>query len=223
MGDTTVESILDVENEPVIYVTGFGPFPPHAVNSSEVAVRHLDVQQLEKELGAKIYVDIIRVEYDYVRKFVNQRWAMLKPKLVVHVGVSGQAETLVLEQLAHNSGYNKQDTCGCLPNKGTYCSGGEEVIQSEIRMDLVSKALNNNTVLKLPCVKSTDPGRFLCDFIYYTSLRQDKSRVAFIHVPTLNKFPKEDIADAISMAIKEMYNQVLENDAKATCKAEGKL
>ena len=36
---------------------------------------------------------------------------------------------------------------------------GEEEIHSEIRMDLVTKAINNNTALKLSCAKSTDPGR----------------------------------------------------------------
>ena len=54
--------------------------------------------------------------------------------------------------------------------------------------------------------------RFLCDFIYYSSLKNDRSRAAFIHVPTLEKFPKEDIAAGVEMAIKEMYWQVKERD-----------
>lgn len=209
MGDATLDS---TERQPVVYLTAFGPFPPYSVNSSEAAVGCLDIVQLGKELGVKIYREVLKVEYDSVSKIVNKRWSELNPKLAVHVGVSGQAETLVLEQVAHNSGYKKNDICGCCPSGGMCCLDGEEVIQSGIRMDLVTKALNSDTTLKLPCCKSTDPGRFLCDFIYYTSLKQDKSRSAFIHVPTLNKFTKEDISAAIAKAIKEMYRQVAKND-----------
>ncbi|XP_066967724.1 pyroglutamyl-peptidase 1 [Macrobrachium rosenbergii] len=210
MGDSSNDSA--VEQRPIIYLTGFGPFPPHGVNPSQVAVEHLDVTKLEEELDVKVVKEIIPVEYEKVTKVVKQRWKELKPKLTVHVGVSGQAETLVLEQVGHNNGYSRLDNCRCLPSRGECCPGGEEVITSGIRMDLISRALNSDTSLKLTCVKSTDAGRFLCDFIFYTSLHEDKSRSAFIHVPTLNRFSKEDIASAIEKAVKEMYLQVNEHD-----------
>ncbi|XP_068232635.1 pyroglutamyl-peptidase 1 [Palaemon carinicauda] len=210
MSDTSSDST--VEQKPIIYLTGFGPFPPHYVNASQVVVEHLDVARLERELGVKVVKEILAVEYDKVTKVVPQRWKELKPKLTVHVGVSGQAETLVLEQVGHNNGYNKFDNCKCLPSKGVCCQDGEEVIKSDLRMDLVTRALNNDTSLKLTCAKSNDAGRFLCDFIYYTSLHEDKSRSAFIHVPTLNKFSKEDISSAIEKAVKEMYLQVTKQD-----------
>lgn len=57
------------------------------------------------------------------------------------------------------------------------------------------------------------PFRFLCDFTYYLSLKEDKSRSAFIHVPTLHKFTAQEISSALTAAIKEMYLQVLKLDA----------
>ncbi|XP_071545728.1 pyroglutamyl-peptidase 1 isoform X1 [Panulirus ornatus] len=210
MGDATVTEVQEIR--PIIYVTGFGPFSSHAVNASQMAVEGLVDQDLERELGVKLVTEILKVEYNYVQKTIPQRWEDLNPKLTVHVGVSSLAETLTLEQLAHNSGYNGLDNCGCLPHKGLCIPDSDEVIQSGIRMDLISSAINKNTKLKLPCAKSTDPGRFLCDFVYYLSLKKDRSRSAFIHVPTLNKFSAQDISAAIAAAIKEMYNQVMERD-----------
>lgn len=52
--------------------------------------------------------------------------------------------------------------------------------------------------------------RFLCDFIYYLSLNEDRTRAAFIHVPPLSKFSAQDISASIAAAIKEMYAQVVE-------------
>ncbi|XP_045605877.1 pyroglutamyl-peptidase 1 [Procambarus clarkii] len=209
MGDAS-EEVTD--SRPVVYVTGFGPFPSHAVNASQMAVEGLLNSKLEKELGVKLVTETVKVEYDYVQKIVPERWRSLKPKLTVHVGVSGQAETLTLEQLAHNNGYNRRDNCGCMPNAGLCSPDGDQVIHSGIQMDLISRTINKNTNLNLPCVKSTDPGRFLCDFIYYLSLKEDRLRSAFIHVPTLNKFSAQDISAAVAAAIKEMYKQVVERD-----------
>nr|XP_053641447.1 pyroglutamyl-peptidase 1-like [Cherax quadricarinatus] len=209
MGDASVEV---KDSRPVIYVTGFGPFPSHAVNASQLAVDGLANFNLEEELGVKLVTETMKVEYNYVQKTIPQRWANLKPKLTVHVGVSGQAETLTLEQLAHNAGYNRQDNCGCMPGSGLCIPDGDQVIHSGIRMDLISRNINKNTGLNLPCVKSTDAGRFLCDFIYYLSLKEDRNRSAFIHVPTLNRFSAKDISAAVAAAIKEMYKQVVERD-----------
>ncbi|XP_063861913.1 pyroglutamyl-peptidase 1-like [Scylla paramamosain] len=200
------------DSKPVIFVTGFGPFAGHPTNASQSAVELLAKGNLEEELGVRLVTDILKVEYEYVKKTVPQRWKELMPKLTIHVGVSGISETLVLEQLAHNTGYMRKDNCGCVPKNGMCYTDGSDVIQSSIRMDLISSTVNKATCVKLPCVKSTDPGRFLCDFTYYLSLVEDKCRSAFIHVPMLHMFTAEEIAAALAIAIKEMYLQVMEMD-----------
>lgn len=42
-----------------------------------------------------------------------------------------------------------------------FLSDGSDVIQSSIEMDVISGILNKDTRLKLPCAKSTDPGRYV--------------------------------------------------------------
>ena len=45
---------------------------------------------------------------------------------------------------------------------------------------------------------STDPGRYLCDFVFYKSLHSSKGRSLFIHVPPLNKpFNEDELAKII--------------------------
>lgn len=103
---------------PVIYVTGFGPFSGHAINASQLAVELLPREDIEEKLGVRLITEIVEVEYEYVKKTIPQRWKKYMPKLTVHVGVSNLAETLTLEQLAHNTGYEKEDNCGCVPIGG---------------------------------------------------------------------------------------------------------
>jgi hypothetical protein len=52
--------------------------------------------------------------------------------------------------------------------------------------------------------------RYLCDFIFYSSMLQDKLCSAFIHVPPLNQpYTAEQLASGIREAIKAMLKQVL--------------
>lgn len=200
----------------VVFVTGFGPFGNHVVNSSWVSVRELSEEGLGVD-DVELRVAEIPVEYDTVRSTVPELWKKHKPKLMVHVGVSGIAKELTLEQQAHNDGYDKLDVQGCLPSHPSApphccCSpdepGVEKCLVSRLRMGEVCDA-----VLKDPCdvqaVVSYDPGRYLCDFIYYTSLHINKCRTAFIHVPPLDKpYSGKQLADGLRVAIKAMLQQL---------------
>lgn len=155
------ETEIETDERPVIYVTGFEPFPPHAVNASQRAVERLRETGIGEELGASLVVEVMKVEYDYVSKVIPKRWKELRPKLVVHVGVSSQVCTLTLEQVSHNCGYNRKDNCNSVPHREVCVQGGEDMLQSEIRMDLVTCAINRDTNLKLSSAKSTDAGSVL--------------------------------------------------------------
>jgi pyroglutamyl-peptidase len=51
--------------------------------------------------------------------------------------------------------------------------------------------------------------RYLCDFIYYSSLSIDRSRTAFIHVPPLNRrYNSSQLAEALRIAIRAMIDQI---------------
>ncbi|XP_071079518.1 pyroglutamyl-peptidase 1-like [Haliotis cracherodii] len=189
-----------------VLVTGFGPFGCHKVNASWVAV-----QELEK-LGLGDDVDLVTqklaVEYDTVTNTIPTMWQTHKPVLVVHVGVSGIATELTLEQQAHNDGYDKQDNNGTCPTTRCCVDGADNCIVSEIDMQYVCQEVNNAGI-KVKAVVSHDAGRYLCDFSFFTSLHIDRCRAAFVHVPPLNTpYTAPELAEGLRCALLSMLKQV---------------
>ena len=81
-------------------------------------------------------------------------------QLMVHVGVSGMACELTLEQQAHNDGYDRFDVDGQVPEKKTCVDGScHNVIASDLKMPLVCEDVNNVRDMKVKAVVSHDPGR----------------------------------------------------------------
>nr|CAG4638778.1 EOG090X0F1W [Cyclestheria hislopi] len=197
-----------------VLVTGFGPFGTHEINASWEAVKLLPNTGIEKELNISLIVHEIPVEYDYVKRNIPILWQVYKPKLTIHVGVSGSAHEVNLERQAFNSGYKSRDNCDCVPVDNQCIPGAPDCVQTGLNMGLVCQQMIDSSCEVTACV-SDDPGRFLCDYIYYSSLNIDASRAAFIHVPVLGKpYTALQLAQALKIAIKSMLEQVRANDAK---------
>ena len=83
-------------------------------------------------------------------------------QLVVHVGVSGIATELTLEQQAHNDGYDKMDVQGKCPE--TQCCVDDRdkncVLVSGIDMERVCSKVNSAGI-KVKARVSHDPGRYV--------------------------------------------------------------
>lgn len=63
-------------------------------------------------------------------------------QLIVHVGVSGIASKITLEQQAHNDGYDKFDVKGSCPDNHCCVMGAEDCAVSGIDMQLVCQHIN---------------------------------------------------------------------------------
>lgn len=202
MGDNSVFE------KPTVLVTGFGPFAMHQVNASWVAVQELEKMGLGEDLDVSLVTIEIPVEYSTVREKIPMLWKDISPQLVVHVGVSGIAKELTLEQVAHNDGYDKPDVRGLLPYDKCCVGGAPHCLTSDIDMNQVCDAVN-----KAQCgvhsIVSHDPGRYLCDFIYFTSLNVNKTSTAFIHVPPLDRpYSAQQLAIGLRLAIRAMIKQM---------------
>ncbi|XP_023219839.1 pyroglutamyl-peptidase 1-like [Centruroides sculpturatus] len=201
--DIELNSTFDV-NQPNIIITGFGPFRDIEVNSSWIAVRELAKVGID---GVNLIIKEIPVEYETVTKIIPELWKKYKPAMVVHCGVSSSAKTLVLEQLAHNNGYESPDVTGNLPPSSCCVKCGSKCLQTKIDMYQVSHDVNSSG-LQIPAVVSNDAGRYLCEFIYYTSLNVSPA-TAFIHVPPVDQpFSVEQLAQGIKVAISSMIKQL---------------
>ncbi|XP_029930700.1 pyroglutamyl-peptidase 1-like [Myripristis murdjan] len=196
-------------NKKKVIVTGFEPFGEHTVNSSWVAVQELDRLGLGEAVD--LYVCEVPVEYQAVQSLLPSLWKQHQPQLVVHVGVSGLATTVTLEQCGHNEGYRRLDNCSYCPASQCCMENGPDCINSVLDMDAVCRKVNDSGLGVVVSV-SKDAGRYLCDYTYYTSLYLGQGRSAFIHVPPLGKpYSSWELGKALQAIVREML-ELLELD-----------
>ncbi|XP_077415733.1 pyroglutamyl-peptidase 1 isoform X2 [Vanacampus margaritifer] len=189
-------------NKKKVIVTGFEPFGQHAVNSSWVAVQELERLGLGE--GVDLHVCEVPVEYQAVQSLLPSLWEQHIPQLVVHVGVSGLATTVTLEQCGHNKGYKRPDNCRFCPASQCCMEDGPDCISSLLDMDTVCERVNDADVGVTVSV-SKDAGRYLCDYTYYSSLFLGHGRSAFIHVPPLGKpYSSQQLGRALQAVVQEM-------------------
>ncbi|KAM9790709.1 pyroglutamyl-peptidase 1-like isoform X1 [Syngnathus typhle] len=189
-------------NKTKVIVTGFEPFGEHAVNSSWVAVQELECLGLGEAID--LYVCEVPVEYQAVQSLLPSLWEKHRPQLVVHVGVSGLATTVTLEQCGHNKGYKRLDNSRFCPASQCCMEDGPDCISSLVDMDTVCKRVNDTDVGVTVSV-SKDAGRYLCDYTYYSSLVLGHGRSAFIHVPPLGKpYSSQQLGRGLQAVVREM-------------------
>ncbi|XP_066918885.1 pyroglutamyl-peptidase 1-like [Clytia hemisphaerica] len=185
---------------PSIFLTGFGAFGEYKTNPSWLAVQ--EVSKIWPNKG-EIHIKEIPVEYKYVEENVPKYLEDIKPKISVNVGVSGLAEDkLQLEYCAHSSDYVKPDIDGCI---GPDCS---KDVCLTTKFDL-KKLIACCTGSALPVERSDNAGRYLCEFIYYTSMKTDECPSLFVHVPVITEeITLEKITKTLESIIKACIQQV---------------
>ncbi|CAE6512578.1 unnamed protein product [Rhizoctonia solani] len=219
-----------------VLVTGFGPFKEIKTNPSWLAVKPLDNQTLKftKPVGpahphatksrsveteAQISALEVPVTYSAVLNTIPPLHASKQYDIIIHTGVRRNMPGLVVERLAHKTGYNKPDAedrlCDAIDGKPKVDDGGatvergfgrgferfEEELKTSVDVDGIVKYLKSKGLEHTS--PSDDPGRYLCDFIYYCSLacaRKEGSnaKVLFLHVPPIGlPYQVEDMTKAI--------------------------
>ncbi|XP_076149934.1 pyroglutamyl-peptidase 1 [Alosa pseudoharengus] len=195
-----------MDTKKTVIVTGFEPFGEHKVNASWIAVQELEKLSLGEDIH--LLVKEIPVEYKAVSELLPSLWKQYQPELVVHVGVSGMATSVTLEQCGHNHGYNRLDNCDFCPNSQCCIDQGPDCIMSVIDMEAVCEKVNSSS-MGVAFSVSKDAGRYLCDYTYYTSLYLGNRRCAFVHVPPLGKrHSAEDLGRALQAVILEMVQRL---------------
>ncbi|UYV62155.1 PGPEP1 [Cordylochernes scorpioides] len=165
-----------------IAIIGFEPFRKMPTNPSWQVVEILGKEGVDDSI--KLVTQEVPVCYAKVSSILPQLLEQHKPQVVVLCGFSHMATTLVLEKVAHNQGYCTKDSEGCLPPDGECCHNGDCKLCSPLDLNMVADSINQDSSL-VPVILSQDAGRYLCEFIYYTVLKQGYPAV-FVHVPPLD-------------------------------------
>ncbi|XP_026320995.1 pyroglutamyl-peptidase 1 [Hyposmocoma kahamanoa] len=206
-------SDMDFLYKPMVLVTGFGPFANHPVNASWEAVKLINKDELEKRLNIDLVLLEIPVTYENVDEFVPALWETYTPKLMIHVGVCSFANELTLELQAHRKGYQRMDYFDKCPPNHVCTAEGAIRIQTKLDVERICQQFNNGNQMKNTiAVTSKNAGRYLCEYIYYTSLSIDKTRTLFVHVPDTQIYSSEQTARGLERILELCLQQVNEND-----------
>lgn len=157
-----------------IIMTAFEPFDGRETNISLEVLKAIDGDIIKKTIPVSYKKAPIEI-----KKILEE-----KPDILVLTGEAVSRNKLTIEKFAYNEeGAKIPDNDGLLIEKEAIDNAGMAKYQSNIDVDLVVKKLNNSDILV-----SNDPGRFICNLVYYTALLEiDKknltTKVVFIHYP----------------------------------------
>lgn len=168
-----------------ILLTGFGPFPGMPRNVSERFVSKLAHLAARRFSAHRVVARILPTEWERAPAKLEAMVERERPKLVLHFGVSSQADSYVLETLAHNTCRQAEDAAGCLPSGNVLEHGGAATLAARLpAQDIVARL----SALKVPVVTSNDAGGYLCNAVLYRSLALaaggQPETVGFFHIPS---------------------------------------
>jgi len=205
-GPTELSSAGIADDEIVVMVTGFGPFKSqYPINPSwEIVASLPPILSSSKSVPSSPPIRIlthpapIRVTYTAVRELVPKLWAA-NPRIdfMVHVGMASGREFYSVERRGHRDGYAMRDVDGELlgDERGKAKRGEGEWVWEGCPDELLSDFDIDDVWMRwksslpdLDIRRSEDAGRYLCDFIYYSSLAHlwkmnAEKKVVFFHVP----------------------------------------
>lgn len=172
-----------------ILLTGYGPFGQVTTNPSWLAAKLLSESW---DSADELMVKEVPVCYKYVTEHIPQILKEYNPDVILHVGAGNPVFTneIHLETCAHSTGYIRLDVEKCCgPTTGPDICLTTSLNIEELVLDC-SKCSKKGNVLDYKM--SIDAGRYLCEFIFFTSLNyckeHDKSlSVIFVHVPPITE------------------------------------
>ncbi|PFH57750.1 hypothetical protein XA68_14636 [Ophiocordyceps unilateralis] len=187
-------------DELTVLVTGFGPFgDQQSVNPSWEIAKSLPSELPRSEHSPRvriiIYPEPIRVSYRTVRTLVPTLWDEHRIDAAIHIGMAGPRPVYQLERRARRSEYRTPDVDGALPPDDDDDEDNDDdghrlpaELRSELHLDDVLDRWRALSQADMDLRLSDDAGRFLCEFIYFTSLselmrRRRRRNVVFLHVP----------------------------------------
>ena len=174
-------------------ITGFGVFGSVKSNPTEEICRRLGVE------NDGPMTRVLEVSMEEVDRFVEQE---LEPMLLdardqgratmtlLHLGVAESSTEYRLERTAYNeASFRIPDVCGKCPQQQRILEGLPDKLMSTATVERISKALDGLRIESQPLtVISDDPGRFVCNYLYFRSLAacaaaDIEARAIFLHVP----------------------------------------
>lgn len=208
-----------------ITLTGFGVFPGVTENPTELIIQTLQ----EKGSGVASEYHILKVSVEDVLEYCSyqqqqeqqeqqqeQEQSSQEPHLIIHLGVNSSIDCMNFEQYAYNNmTFRVQDQTGYQPENQCILSNYslDESLQTDFNLDLILQQIRHSSSSSYRCNISTNPGRYLCNYIYFQSLNRAQQcgrskYIVFLHVPPLDVMNLEEQVKFIELSIPLLVEQV---------------
>ncbi|TID14035.1 pyroglutamyl peptidase type I [Venturia nashicola] len=226
MGDSGVQIPLSgvedgEEKEVTVLVTGYGPFlnqvpinPSWSITS--ILPETIQATSTSPKIRLIKYPHPIRVAYqtvlDLVPKLLTPGEDQIQPEIILHIGLAASRPFYALECQSPRSPYwtgrdvDNQVFSQEKTNQLWPLAEFPQFLKPTFDInDVFARWQSHLSNSKLDIRRSSDPGNFLCGFIYYTSMswfwrKQAEERpVMFLHVPLLTG--EEEVEEGKGVAI----------------------
>ena len=157
-------------------ITAFGSFPGVEVNPSELLLDQLK-EKMRDGIHQYSFI-LLPVEYDYCERWIEN----LKEDyhLVIHLGVASNSEINRVELRAKNFCGKTADMKG-EANFGRISKSSLDDLYTELSLEFL------NETHSYPVSISEDAGDYLCNFLYFKSLKKHPhKKVVFYHLANLD-------------------------------------
>lgn len=189
-----ITSPAAAQEQKTVLLTGFEPFGGYAVNSSWEAIKTLEGKQID---GYTIKTVQLPVEYATSAETLSLKIREMNPDIVIGFGLVPD-DCIRLEYAARNTTGKYKDNKGYVPEARSIVPNAPERLYSSLPLAEIRKFLRSN---RIKAVISGDAGDFLCNFISYHLLLQQKEAgiraTGFVHLPPLDSTYTADYLNRI--------------------------
>lgn len=179
--------------------TGFEPFGDHDSNLSAEVARAAAARGGTLE-GASHDYRVLPVTVEAAREFAEETVADGDVEYVIQLGLAESRSAISLERRARNRRGCRPDEAGVAPDAvQPLVDGAPDRFEAELDVDRLCERLAARVDKvgpphsRLPPIRpSDDAGDFVCNALYFHSLRRAHStsgapRILFIHVPSMSE------------------------------------
>ena len=194
-----------------LILTGFSSFSNITKNPTEEIIEILQNEDYKLD-SIDIEMEVLQVSIKCCDSFIQKhKNSGNNDVILIHLGVDGSGTHYNLEKCAYNNkDFRIPDVDGNQPTAELISldQSLDQPLQTTLSIDTMISVLS----LQGYSVKeSTDPGRYLCNYIYYNSLYHihNNSLALFIHVPPKEVFSIDNQVSFIKHVISIIVNDQL--------------
>lgn len=184
-----------------ILVTAFGPFDGRAENASLLALRGL------KKAFPMLRTRVLPVDMVVAPARLKQALRRIRPDALIMLGEAAGSKTIRLETTAWNEiDFRIPDIAGRQAASRPIRRGAAAKLSSTLPLAEIHDLFLSGGH---PATLSHDPGRYLCNQIFYLALRHLEGTpcpAGFIHLPLASEYLTENAVDALGGVIQFLLN-----------------